>query len=500
MLSSDQKQLGGDFAKKGSAKVDRPRTTIRFQLLAAVNIVLAGFVVLFLIMDYRRDLAERLEDKRVALEEEAKTLLPAVLILQYDERESVQQYIDAVCGRMKETDSPGHHIAVELEHDIFQAAAHHRASSNMLAAMREGASSPTHRSRVGRLEFIVGAYTKKDATVYVSETLEHLYGSVARDAVRRLTGFIMLSVVAAAVVNVALSRIVTRPLNQLVATVQRIGRGHLGLEAHSYNNIEMNYLAEQINCMRKSLADADRNRKMQMAKARGIQQNLLPKGFDIPGLKVASLFQPADDIGGDYYDVLPLCDGSWIVCVADVTGHGIPAAITAAMLKNLLIQAADQFTSPAAILEFINRQLEAVSLSEDFVSMLLVRVLPQAKTLVYASAGHEPGWLLSRSGKISELTSTGMLLGIDEVATWRDVTIHVTERHRLLMVTDGVSETHNQKGEMFGRKRLIGLFGNCKQMTLEQIADRISESLAAYRSNNPPYDDVTVVLVEIDST
>jgi sigma-B regulation protein RsbU (phosphoserine phosphatase) len=149
------------------------------------------------------------------------------------------------------------------------------------------------------------------------------------------------------------------------------------------------------------------------------------------------------------------------------------------------------------VLNVLNEQFAAVSLLGDFVSMILLRVEPQANRLQYASAGHEPGWLISSGDNSRELTSTGLLLGIDEEAAWEEVTIETTMGDRLFVLTDGVSETFNSHGETFGRTRLSQLFTDCRDLTSEQTVQRIDESLAAYRGDAPQHDDVTVVLLEL---
>lgn len=474
-----------------------PKKSIRLQLLAVVNCALAIFVVLFLAFDYRRDLVERLEEKHISLEEEAKTLLPAVLQMQHHGHNSVQQYLDAVCGQMQETHSPGHHIAVNIGEMSFQALAHHRASPGMLRAMEQAANSASHRARFEQTELLVGAHEREGTAVYVAETMENLYQSVIADVLLRLLGFIGLSFVAAVVVNIALTRIVTRPLNTLVATVQRIGEGSLGIKADSFGSAELNYLAKEINSMSESLGATEQARRAQMARARGIQQNLLPQTLDLLGLNIAHLFEPADEVGGDYYDVLRLPDGSSLFCIADVTGHGVPAAMSAAMLKALLIQAADRFTSPAAILKFINDQLIAINPAGDFVSMAISRLTRQTLTLEYASAGHEPTILLSPTGETRNLPSTGTLLGILEDATWEEVTLELTSRNRLLMVTDGVSESRNARSELFGRQRLTEFLARHSRQPLELVTAGLREELTEFRNTEPQYDDVTVVLIEV---
>jgi len=109
--------------------------SVRFRLLAALNAAIVILLVAFLILDYRREIAERVAEKRVALEEETKTLLPAVMrILPYGEEE-VRHCIDEVCGQMRDALSPGHHIAVRLDDTVLQAVAHHRDSPEIFEAM-----------------------------------------------------------------------------------------------------------------------------------------------------------------------------------------------------------------------------------------------------------------------------------------------------------------------------------------------------------------------------
>ncbi len=486
-------------------RYQKTKKTIRFQLLFVVNSVLVLFVIAFLIFDYQRDLAGRLEEKRISLNEEATTLLPAVILMRHHGKESVQEYIDSVCGRMREDSSPGHHIVAEFDSDlhapeIFQAHAHHRSSPEMLQAMQNAVKSPQSRSQFGETEIVVGTYSFGGATVYVSETMKNLYDSVIGAVMLRLIGFFILSLVAAAVVNIALRQIVTKPLRKLVKTVQKIGEGELGIQLDSFQSSELDYLKHEINGLSTSLAIADQYHTMQMTKARKIQENLLPKEVNITGLNVSHLFEPADEVGGDYYDALQLDDDSWLFCIADVTGHGIPAAMSAAMLKALLMQAAEQYTSPAEALKFINRWFTVISRDSEFVSMLLVNINPQTCKLEYASAGHDPACFLSSEGVVTQSETTGTLLGIQDDATWENIVLEFRTGNRMLMMTDGVCETHNPQDEMFGRERLVSLFAKSKSLPIEQVTQLIKENLTSFRNNFPPHDDVTVVLLEMNGT
>ena len=249
-------------ASRREAVLRKP--SIRWRLLLAVNLPLAALVAVFLVYDYSQELSQRLEHKRIALEEEAKTILPAVLQARHHGKTSVQQYIDTVCGQMQDADSPGHHIVVELDGEIFQAVAHHRASPEIMQAMQEAARSSSHRAAFGETELIVGSHERDGGTVYISESLKDLRRSVMDDILRRLAGFAVLAIVAALVSIVVLVRVVSKPLDRLVGTVQKIGAGQLGAEAESFQIAELDYLAGEINAMSKSLAAADRDRKTQM--------------------------------------------------------------------------------------------------------------------------------------------------------------------------------------------------------------------------------------------
>ncbi|MHB1033422.1 MAG: PP2C family protein-serine/threonine phosphatase [Pirellulales bacterium] len=470
---------------------------IRFRLLVAVNTAMALLLLVFLFVDYRREIATRVSQKHIALEEEAKTLLPAVLRLRPEGTTAIQEYVDAVCSQMQDAASPGHHISVRLEGTVLQAMAHGRESSEMFAAMLAAAGSPTHQSQVGDEALVVGSSHCEDIGVYVSEYLSDIQRSARRQALLRLAGIVLLTAVATGVVNVVFVWMAAKPLERLVGTVRQIARGQLGVQAGPFKTAELEYLAGEVNSMSRSLAQIDQDRRQQMDKARHIQEHLLPHEVSIPGLAIAHLYQPAVEIAGDYYDIVALPDGSWLLCIADVTGHGVPAAMTAAMLKALLMHAAEHHAAPAKILRFINDRFAAVSLDGDFATMMLARWVPEAGRLEYASAGHGNAWCLSSDGgTMRELPSTGLPLGVQSDADWEMETLPVARGERLLLITDGVTEAFDSRGEQFGGDRVTAILTQCKDVSLTEMLRRIDETVRAHRAGAAPTDDCTVVAVE----
>ena len=159
-----------------------PRS-VRVRLLLAVNTAMGVLLLLFLVLDYQRELSDRVAEKRVALEEEAQTLLPGVLRLRPKGIVAVQDYVDSVCGTMRDRHSPGHHIAVRVGDTAVQAAAHHRASPEMLDTMEIAAKRPSREAEFAGATIVVGVSSRDDTTVYVSEQLTNVQRAVRRHVV-----------------------------------------------------------------------------------------------------------------------------------------------------------------------------------------------------------------------------------------------------------------------------------------------------------------------------
>jgi len=471
--------------------------SIRFRLLAAVNTAMALLFLVLLVVDYYRETAARVAETHIALEGEAKTLLPAVVRLRAQGIPAIQDYVDTVCGQMHESSSPGHHIAVRLGDVVVQAMAHQRASADIFAAMQAAARSPTYQAKCDAGGLVVGSSEDADVCVYISEYLTNIHRSARGHMLLRLAWLLLLAIVATLAINLVFLRMAAKPLEKLVGTVRQIARGRFGVQAGPFKTEELDYLATEINSMSSSLAAVERRRQHEMDKARRIQEHLLPREIGLPGLTVAHLYQPAAEVAGDYYDVVAAPDGSWLLCVADVCGHGVPAAMSAAMLKTLLMHAADRDAAPAKILRFINMRFARVSLDGDFATMILARWVPEAAKLEYASAGHGNSWFLRGGGGAPrELPSTGLPLGVEGDATWKTGSIRVASGDRLLLATDGIPETFNRAGKLFGSSRLAELFQQYRGAAPSELVKKIDKALTAHRTGRALADDCTVVAVE----
>jgi len=248
--------------------------------------------------------------------------------------------------------------------------------------------------------------------------------------------------------------------------------------------------------MSDSLATSERDRTLRLQKARDIQQNLLPHNVEIPGVNIAITYKPAEEVGGDYLDILPLSNDRWLVCVADATGHGVPAAMSAAMLKTLLLQASERLVSPAEILCEMNRIFMQVHIFGDFASVILLTIDLDKQNINYANAGHDPAWLIDGYGNPRELTATGTLLGIDEDATWEEETIKLTANCRLAVSTDGITETFGPDDSMFSKSRLLEALLCYQNQSLADTNAHARKMVDTHRSTGEQTDDVTLLLME----
>ena len=189
--------------------------------------------------------------------------------------------------------------------------------------------------------------------------------------------------------------------------------------------------------------------------ARLIQQTLLPKTLPgLPGYDVAAYYQPAREVGGDFYDFLELEDGRLGLIVGDVSGKGVPAAIVMAITRTML-RAAYRLGSPGEILEQANNILYPEIPPNMFVTCLVALLDSRRGRLHYANAGHDLPYLRRADG-VSELRATGMPLGLMPNMSYEQKEITLKPGESILLYSDGLVEAHGPQREMFGFPRMRG--------------------------------------------
>lgn len=466
------------------------------QLLLAVNSFLVVIVGGFLVVDHRLRIHRQVQQTRVALAEEAKTLYESAIAIETGTGDAVQKLIDSVCARMNSNDSPGHHIALQWQGELLQARSYGRESPEMFDAMMAAATGHPELEPMAE-SIVVGAFDGPAGQVYVSERRSNILAVARKELVRQMIAVLVAGTIAAFLVNMVLRNIVTKPMRRLVASLQSVGDGDLESRVDVHSCRELTYLGEQINEMAAKLDAAEQDRRVHMAKAKAIQQNLRPGDQAISGLRIAELFEPADDVGGDYYDVIRLSDDSTLLCVADVSGHGVPAAMAATLLKAFVAEAAKQTLHPAEILTRVNQQYHEYVVMGHFATMVLVRIDVAKSQLVYANAGHELPFIQCRDGRVQRLDDSDLILGVEDDTPYEETSLPICVGTKLILVTDGVTEAFNQNEEQFGTERVVSTIQSATADDASALVRRFEQALKVYRAGRAAFDDTTLLVAEL---
>lgn len=208
----------------------------------------------------------------------------------------------------------------------------------------------------------------------------------------------------------------------------------------------------------KRIQEIERERiEQELRVARLIQHTLLPKEIpELPGWQISSYYQPAREVGGDFYDFLFFEDGRMGIVIGDVTDKGVPAALVMATTRSILRSTAHASISPGKVLEQANDLLHPDIPPKMFVTCLYAILDPVSGHLEYANAGHDlPHW--RHNGKVTELRATGMPLGLMPEMFYEEKEVTLGAGDSVLFYSDGLVEAHNPQREMFGFPRLARL-------------------------------------------
>lgn len=235
-----------------------------------------------------------------------------------------------------------------------------------------------------------------------------------------------------------------------------------------------------------------------------IQRQLLPAQVPaIPGVGIATHYETSTRAGGDYYDFFPHQDGLWGILIADVSGHGTPAAVVMAMMHALmnapLHTCPRNVESPTDVLTNLNARLIRSLRPAQFATAFYGLLDPRSRTLRYASAGHNPPRRLRRAdGSIVALESeSGLPLAINDDFHCDETLLQLDPGDRLLLYTDGVTETFNPQGDMFGTQRLDASLRTCRA-TADSVVECVKSSMHNFAAGLPPADDRTLVALAFD--
>ena len=243
---------------------------------------------------------------------------------------------------------------------------------------------------------------------------------------------------------------------------------------------------------------ADRARLQQeLDVAHTIQASFLPDGSpNIPGCSVATHWQAARQVGGDFYDFLPLNDDKWGVVIADVADKGVPAALFMALSRTILRTVAFNREDPAHVLMRANEIIAREARSDLFVTVFYGIWDPTTERFTYANAGHNPPLLLQPNGSFQPLPGNGIALGILPDIQMQSRSMALRPGETIILYTDGVTEALNEDFDEFGLERLQVAARAAARRPVPDIVRHITTSIRDHTGQTPQFDDMTLIILK----
>ncbi|MGE5316198.1 MAG: PP2C family protein-serine/threonine phosphatase [Acidobacteriota bacterium] len=245
--------------------------------------------------------------------------------------------------------------------------------------------------------------------------------------------------------------------------------------------------------------EALRKKQMEdeLAIARGIQQHLLPSEIpEIAGFECAALNVSSQQVGGDYYDLVPVGGGSFIIAIGDVSGKGTPASLLMANVQATIRALAPFGLELGEATGRVNDIITSNTGNEKFITFFWGVLDPATKTYRYVNAGHNPPYVLRADGTMETLTEGGLILGVMQtLVPYKEGAVTLRKGDAVVLFTDGVSEAMNLAGEDYGDERLEKFLCSLHHSSAREIVDALRAELAAYTAGAPQSDDITIVVL-----
>ncbi len=248
-----------------------------------------------------------------------------------------------------------------------------------------------------------------------------------------------------------------------------------------------------------TMARRDQEQQTQLQLARAVQQRFYTATVRVPGFDIAASAYPAEQTGGDYFDMIETADGRCYVAIGDVSGHGLDAALVMATTRAYVRSFAALGLDVGEVLARVNRVLVGDLQDGRYVTLLLARLDPRRRMLECASAGHPPGFLLDRAGNTeAAIDATGVPLGFFDDAEYPTRAFLLDGGHTVVLCTDGASETLTKDKEEFGCERVLDYVRAHRHEGAREIADGIYHAARAFAAGERQEDDITSVIMKVD--
>jgi phosphoserine phosphatase RsbU/P len=237
----------------------------------------------------------------------------------------------------------------------------------------------------------------------------------------------------------------------------------------------------------------------EIAEARAIQQRLFPREIpQVAGYEIATSWQSARMVSGDYFDVLALGEDTLGLCIADVAGKGIPAALLMSNLQAAVRGLSSPSLTPDLLCNSLNSIVWKNTHPDRFITLFYAQLDGSARRLRYANAGHNAPIVVRAAGSHERLQEGGGVLGVFEDQSFGLGTVDLAPGDRLVLFTDGVTEASNREGEEFGEQRLLCLLEEHRNLSANGIQEKIAAAISEF-SGGHLTDDATLLILAVEA-
>lgn len=252
--------------------------------------------------------------------------------------------------------------------------------------------------------------------------------------------------------------------------------------------------------LQRSLEEKQREIEKDLEMARIFQRSLLPSKFpEGRGLKFNAHYLPSAKVGGDLYDIIDIDEKHLGILMADLSGHGVHAAILVSMLKALMSAHARDFRSPGQAIGILNNMLADIMPEATYATIFYAVIDLADKSMVYTIAGHPPPLIYRKGDNKTEFLSGGnFFVGMNKGEEFKEEKFSLDSGDRLFLYTDGLIELFNPAGETFGTKRLFKIFGDNINLPITGLNSLIFEEMDKFREGVPISDDVAMLMMEVE--
>jgi len=307
--------------------------------------------------------------------------------------------------------------------------------------------------------------------------------------------------------SIMLAMTITKPIGILAEGAKMIGAGRLEHQIKVKSRNEIGQLAAIFNMMTVDLKKAQEaaikhNRlERELEVAREIQMSLIPKAMErIPGFEVAAYYEPAKEVGGDYYDLIALPDGRFGIVMGDVSGKGVPAAFMMTMARSILHSEAPAMPDPATAMKRLNKVIYPDMKDGMFITVFYAMLAPASGEVNMSSAGHNDTYVIRTAGNIEKYNPKGFAIGMDPGARFdkkiESQAVSMQNGDSLIVFTDGITEAMNAKNEEYADERLEKVCAQNAGKSAQETVEAIIKDVKAFVSGAAQSDDIAVLVIK----